>query len=351
MTEGLDVAEQMTGLERVRAALDFGEPDRVPVYPLMHFASAKVIGIKIKEYATSAERMAESLIAAYRRYGYDGVHPGSDVSIEGEAVGSKLRQPEDATAFLVEPILQDPSDLDKLKVPDPHKDGRMPVIVNATKICSERIGKEAFITPGMMGPWNCASQIRGVEQLMFDMYDRPDFVRKLLDFVEELLFEYGKALIDAGAMMVLLGEALCSPNFISPKQYRGIIVPYQKRIVKKLMDYGVKYTLMHICGNIHPIMEDIASTGCKVVDIDWQVDIRKMTKQLDRKAAARGNLNPSGSLLMGTPEDVMRESRKVIEEAAGWRGLILGSGCDIARDTPAENLSAMVEASKKYGRY
>jgi len=95
-------------------------------------------------------------------------------------------------------------------------------------------------------------------------------------------------------------------------------------------------------------MEDTIATGAKLIDIDWQVDIERMIKQIDRKIAARGNLNPAGNLLLGTPEDVMKEAEKVIKDAKGWEGLILGSGCDVARDTPPDNLKALVKASMKY---
>jgi len=339
---------EMSGRKRVEAALNFESVDRVPVYPLIHFATARVAGYKISEFATDGKKMAKSLISAYRTYGYDGVHPGVDVSVEGEAVGSKLRQPEDATAFLIDPVLKDPNDLEKLKVPDPYKDGRMPVIIEATKICDEEIGSEAFVSAWIMGPLNCASQIRGVEPLMLDMIERPQFVHKLLDFCVDVLTEFGGALVDAGALMINMGEAICSPNFISPRMYRDIVVPHQKKLVEKLKKKGASYTLLHICGDIHPILEYTLDTGASLLDIDWQVNIKRMINQIDNKIAARGNLNPAGTLLLGTPEEVMTECQKLIEDARGWNGFILGSGCDVARDTPPENIKAMVLASKKY---
>ncbi len=340
--------EEMTGKNRVEAAINFEEVDRVPVYPLNHFATARVAGYKISEFATDGKKMAKSLIAAYKMYGYDGVHPGVDVSVEGEAVGSKLRQPEDMTAFLVEPVLKEHGDLSKLEIPDPRKDGRMPVVVEATEICANEIGDEAFLSAWIMGPFNCASQIRGVEPLMLDIADNPRFVEELLSFCVDLLTEYGGALVDAGAVMINLGEALCSPNFISPKMYREIVVPHQKRLITNLKKRGASYTILHICGDIHPILEVNVATGASVLDIDWQIQIPRMIEQIDQKLAARGNLNPAGSLLLGSSDEVMKECKKLIDENRKWGGLILGSGCDVARDTPHENIKAMVAASKKY---
>ena len=107
----------------------------------------------------------------------------------------------------------------------------MPVIVGATQICAREAGKHAFIGPFMMGPLNCASQLRGVENLMTDTLDRPEFVDALLDFCTTFLIDFGKALIDAGADAVFLGEALCSPDMISPRFYTGTVVPRQQRLI------------------------------------------------------------------------------------------------------------------------
>jgi|Deesub1362A_J573_1020465.scaffolds.fasta_scaffold00145_58 MtaA/CmuA family methyltransferase len=341
--------EDMTSLERVQAALNFEEPDRVPVFPLIHFASSKIGGMKVKEFASDGEKMARALITAWKEFGYDGVHPGVDVVIEGEALGSVTVQPENATAYVKKPAIKEPEDLYKLDVPDPLRDGRMPVVVKATEICSKEIGNRVYIASWIMGPWNCASQTRGVEQLMFDIYDRPDFIKELLEFTTEVGFEYGRALIDAGANMVPMGEALCSPNFISPKHYKDLIVPYQKKLVKKLRDYGAEATLVHICGRIQPILGYFKSTGATAIDVDYMVDMKEAKEKSG--LAVRGNLNPAGVLLYGTPKDVEEECKRVIQIAGSGSGLILGSGCDVALETPPENIKAMVQAAEKFGRY
>jgi len=103
----------MNGLERIRKVLKFEDPDRVPVFPLVHFGTAHVGGVKIKKFATDAKTNADCLITACRVCGYDGVHPGVDVTIEGEAVGSRVECPEDNVPFVREPFLRS-ADIDRL---------------------------------------------------------------------------------------------------------------------------------------------------------------------------------------------------------------------------------------------
>jgi uroporphyrinogen decarboxylase len=345
---------EMNGLERIRKVLKHEQLDRVPVFPLVHFGTAHVGGAKIGEFSTDGKTNAHCLITAYRKCGYDGVHPGVDVTVEGEAVGSKVEYPEDNIPFVVESFLKTP-DLNKLEMPDPHKAGRMPMIIESTRICSEEIGQEAYICAVIMGPLNCASQIRGVESLMFDFIDRPEFVEEFLDFTTELEIRFGKALLEAGAHSFIIGEALCSPAFISPQFYRRFVVPRQKKLISALLDYGAESTILHICADTSSIMEDYAvKTGTTVVDLDWQVDMGWALNLPDMKkagVAVRGNLNPAGRLLSGTPKDVMNEAKGLIEKAGKEGRFILGSGCDINPDSLPANVRAMVEAAKQFGRY
>lgn len=344
----------MNGLERIRKVLKFEDPDRVPVFPLVHFGTAHVGGVKIKKFATDAKTNADCLITACRVCGYDGVHPGVDVTIEGEAVGSRVECPEDNVPSVREPFLRS-ADIDKLEMPDPYKAGRMPMVIESTEICAQEIGEKAYICSVIMGPMNCASQIRGVEQLMYDFADRPDFVEELLDFATELEIKFGKALIDAGAHSFIIGEALCSPAFVSPQLYKKYIVPRQKKLISALFDYGAESTILHICADTSPIMKDYAgNTGTNMVDLDWQVDMTAAKNLPSTKKAGvtvRGNLNPAGKLLTGTPEEVINECRVLIEKTAKGGRFILGSGCDVNPDSLPENLKAMVEASKRFGQY
>jgi len=344
----------MNGLERMRKVIAGETPDRVPVFPLVHFGTAHIGGVKIREYSTDAATNARCLIAAAKECGYDGIHPGVDVTVEGEAVGSRVDYPEDNIPFVVENFLKTP-DIDKLSMPDPKKSGRMPMIIESTRICAREVGQELYICPVIMGPMNCASQIRGVEPLMFDFMDRPEFAEALLDFSTEVEIMFGKALIDAGAHSLIIGEALCSPAFVSPKLYHDFIVPRQQKLTKALFDHGIESTFLHTCADISRIAEDYCvNSGTNAVDIDWQVDMKWLLNLPALKKAgttARGNLNPAGTLLTGTPEEVIEESRILIEQVKDTKKFMLCSGCDMnPRSLPA-NAKAMVEASKRYGRY
>jgi uroporphyrinogen decarboxylase len=86
----------MTGKERVLAAICMQETDRTPVFPITHYFTAGVKGVPISRFATNGDTMGSALIAGLERFEWDGINPGCDVAVEGEALGSTLDFPENA---------------------------------------------------------------------------------------------------------------------------------------------------------------------------------------------------------------------------------------------------------------
>jgi uroporphyrinogen decarboxylase len=345
----------MNGLTRIRSVLNGELPDRTPVFPLVHYGTSHAAGYTIKDFSTDAEINAQCLIHGYRTCGYDGVQPAVAVMVEGEAVGGKAEYPDDNVPFVKEVFLKTP-DMDLLEMPDPRSaTGAMPLIIESTRICAAEIGNEAYISPIIMGPLNSASQIRGVESLMFDFMDRTEFAEELLDFTTELGIRYGKALLDAGAHGIFIGEAICSPVFISPEWYRKYVLARQRQLIDALFDYGAHSIILHICEDTVPIMENYAvDTGASIIDLDWKVDVGKALASpalKDASTLVRGNLNPAAALFTGTPEQVLDASRRLIESVGKTHRFILGSGCTMNPDSLPERTQAMVAASERYGRF
>ena len=96
---------------------------------------------------------------------------------------------------------------------------------------------------------------------MMDFYDRPQFVEELLLFAVQMEIAFGKALIEAGADCLILGEALCSPAVLSPSFYRKFVVEKEKELIGALRRLGAKHVVLHICGNINKILPSCVETG------------------------------------------------------------------------------------------
>ena len=347
--------ETMTGRERIKAAVSFSDQDRIPVFPLVHWGTPGLFGISVENYAKNPEIQAKCLIDACKMFNYDGVNAGVDVIIEAEAHGGVTEFKKDSPPALKQnPLGNDKNKLKELKVLDPQTSGRMKVEIEACKIIVSEIGKEKFTHCWIMGPLNCASQLRGVHDTIMDFILDPDYLEELLDFSTDQILAYGIALARTGIDCIGIGEALASPNFNSPDHIYKYVWPRLKRLIEGLHEAGV-LTILHICGNLYPLLKlgeklgknIFKETGVDILDIDWQV---KMEDAINITGiSCRGNLDPASVLAMGSKEKVLEESKKIIMSAGYTKGLILGAGCDMSYYTPKENYSAMVQSVKEFG--
>jgi len=337
----------MTGLERVEGCFAGRQLDRQPILPMMHSALAVYAGVRIGDFFTDAGIMSRVLIDGYRRFGFDGVQLSLGVAAEPEAFGAQVDQPPDGGPILREHLLADVKHLDKLRGRDPCTGGRTPLFFEAVEKVAQQIGNEAFILATLRGPLVMASQLRGVEDVLIDMIERPALVEEILAFAVETTLNVARPTLAAGAQGVLLGEATCSPNFISPDFYRRLVWPHHKRLVAGLKEMGWRHVGLHVCGNIVPIIEDLIATGVDFFDVDYQVPAVKAVELVKNRVTLRGNLDPSSVFRFGTPDQVRSQTEALCRTVRGTRW-IMGSGCDIPAGTPAENLLAFTESIRNY---
>jgi MtaA/CmuA family methyltransferase len=337
----------MNSLQRFQAAISGQPADRPPVIPILHVAAAELIGATIGQLSTSPQVMADVGIAAYRHYGLDGLQLTLGVAAEASALGATILQPENSLPKVTKPSIHEPGDLSKLRVPDPWRDGLLPITLQATQIAARAVGAETCIISTIRGPMNIAGQIRGVQELMFDLIDRPDYADELLAFCTEVSLSYGKAIAASGAHVIAIGEALASPAFISPNYYRRLLHKLHGQLIAGLHAASSALTLLHICGDTRPILADIASTGVDIIDIDWQVSVKAARERVGNRVTLRGNLDPVEALYTGNPERVRELARIALAEAKEAGRFILSSGCDIPPGTPRANIQALAEAVRE----
>ena len=80
-------------------------------------------------------------------------------------------------------------------------------------------------------------------------------------------------------------------------------------------------------------------------------DLKELKRLYGKKIVLKGNLHTTDIMLRGSVDDVVRASKKAIDDAAEGGRFILSTGDQCGRDTPFENIHAMVETARTYGKY
>ncbi len=340
--------DEMTSLERVITAFSLGIPDRVPVFNVGG-ASKQVIGVRLLDMMLNPEIQAKAQLAAFKRLGHDSVSVGVDIAVEAEAMGCEIKFNEDAQPS-IQPLVTTLEDIDKLKIPDPARDGRMPINIQAARMLQDKLGDTVDISAWLAGPFSLSAEVRGEENFLRDLMRRPKFAQKILGVVNECQKIYGEAYLAEGIQTLCIPDPSASSSLISPRFFKSFALPYEKELISYLKSHGAR-VLLHICGDTTPILEDMAKSGANCLSIDQPPDLGDVKKRVGHKVCLHGNVSTVNTLLFGSPSDVEREARKCIMKAGHGGGYMLGSSCDFPLMTPLANIEAMVNAAKKYGRY
>lgn len=286
--------------------------------------------------------MAQAQIAAWKKYGYDGLHITTDNQIIAEAMGSELHFPYDEPPQYRRRVLRDGLDLSVLPEIDPEHAGRMPVILEATHQVREELGDRCFIKVNCdSGPFSAAAAMRGEEHLFLDLYDDEQGVFDLLEITTNAVVKYATAIAQHGAHAITFGDS--TAGLLSREQYKKFALPFAKHAIAEIKKQGLP-VFMHICGNVRNILDLMVQSGADVLEIDAFMTLDEAFAMTGRKVCIEGNIS-TNLLWQGTPEEVRTAAAACIQAAQG-HNLILSSGCEVPRQTPPANIHAMVEAAR-----
>lgn len=363
----------MNAKQRVRAAMRGEMPDRVPVFPVitdMH--TTYMYDIPLWQTAAFPRLKYDLLEMAVREYGFDGFEapPGIPymqdrklcVRVESgkrflyEDGLKKAELSDDNYPILVDPpkqpLIEDVRQAESRKyqkIEAMRKSGYISEVARLVK----RFGDDAYISSHAAGfTMNGLVNLRGSEQAMIDLYEEPELVHALFDNLCSEAVEIGKAIVDAGADCIYIGDAFSSCSLISPSQYKEFCLPYYKRFVQEMKPYGIDI-YMHICGNSSPLFEMMAESGVNAIEpLDplGGVTVADAKARVGKRVTLKGGVNTL-TLVNGSVEEVVEETKKCLNEGMEGGRFLLGSGDDIPRFAKRENILAMVETVHKYGVY
>lgn len=346
------MTEPLTSLDRTEKTLRGELPDRVPTDLHNFLVTARLMGVtSYPEFFRNGEAMAEGQIKAWQRFGHDVLIIENGTAALAEACGVQVTYLENSAPVALQPAIRSLDDVDKLQVPDPYKVPVLSENLKATRLVCEEVKDRAFVIGRAdQGPFSLAAELRGMSQFMLDLAEGDERVHALLEFAYQTFKRYALAQIEQGAHATSIGDSPSGPDVISPAMYRKYAWPYVKRLVEDLKGHNVRLAY-HICGRATPIIADMVATGAAILEIDQKADMHISKAAADGKSTLLGPIDPSGVLVHSSPEVVTEKCREAIEIMGRNGRFILGPGCAMPASTPDENIDALIEAAKKYGRY
>lgn len=334
----------MTLKERLLNALEGKKVDKVPVCSVTQTGIVELmdkVGAPWPEAHTDPELMAKLAIANHELSGLEAVRVPYCLTVLAEAMGcevnmgTKNRQP----SVTAHPY---PKDLEGLSMPENLLGTkRIPVVLEAIKIIKEKVGPDVAVIGGMEGPVTLASDLSSVKSFMKWSLKKPDLFGQILDFATEATIAYANAMVEAGADIISVADPVASPDLMSPDTFKSDL---ESRL-QKFSGNVNSVTVLHVCGNVNPILNYMADCGFEGVSVEEKIGSAKKAKEvIGNRARFVGNISSPFTLLPGPIDKIKAESKQALEDGVD----VLAPGCGIAPMTPLENIKAMVAARDEF---
>jgi uroporphyrinogen decarboxylase len=330
----------MTPKEVVKAAVGFREPDRLPLFISAKGVVRRQQGVTIEQlYHRPPEEQARSTMDIMRLHGGDLVTAGYDGTLAVKALGGNVAFRAGGSPDVLDPLIKDIADLDKIKPERIKEDYYYQVNYEVAKQLIALAGDEYFVSTGFWGPLTQAGLIFGTEPLMRKCLKDKNAVRALLDFCFELLKICSEDIIDLGAGIGSIADPTASKDMISRRVFEEFALPYLKKVCDWYASKNQLATL-HICGDITDRLDLMPETGADILSLDYKVSMKTAAEMLGDKMVIAGNADPVEVIMMGSAETVRNAYLKILEEVEGVP-YVLMAGCNIPSKTPLANLEAM----------
>ena len=347
---GLEIKkDELTAIEREKLLREGKEVDRIMCCLDTGETLAPLINTTLKEYYHSSEKMCQLEEYIYETFHSDGAGVSCTLRGMAEAMGAKVKYSDYNVAQIEKPALT-LDEVDHAKLVDIDKDGRLPIILEGVRLVKEKLGDKVPVSATVTGPFTIAAMAVGTEQLLIGTRKKPEKVKQLMEVIVENNNRYIKRLLDIG-VGIGFADPVSSTSLISVKQYKEFSLPYFQKNVDFIKKHGGGCGL-HICGTSRKLWEFLNETGIGCFGLDNVEDIEEAKEILGPHMSIQGNVPPVEVMRLGTPYDVLRSAKECIRKGFDSpNGYTLTSGCQMPVGTPEENMQALMDAARIFGRY
>jgi len=363
----------MDARERVALALSHKEPDHIPVD---YWATPEVNAKLMNHFGFSTlEEVLQHFDVDFRYIDgpkYTGPEPEvhADGSVEDHwgvprfrvkvSSGEKAGSYSEVSSYPLEKAVSIEEILDYPKWPSPDffdyecVRGQVEAAKRSGKVVifmGDRLNRCALLKPAMY--------LRGVEQILLDFMLNPGIAECIFQKITEFYLEYARRTFEAagdGIDIFMTGDdfgAQYGP-LISPDMWRDFIRSGFKAFIDLGKQYGYKVA-HHTCGSVKPIIPDFIECGLDILNpVQPEVenmDRRELKKMFGNRLCFHGAISIQKTMPFGTPEDIRSEVRERFETLGPNGGFIFCTAHNIQADTSIENIKALFDAYREFGKY
>jgi uroporphyrinogen decarboxylase len=376
----------MNHRERVLAALDHRETDRVP----LDMGSTIVTTLTRHAYQPLLEHLSlppdETPSISHRQM--DTVYPRADLlarydidcravylkgpwefettELPGDRFSDEYGLLWEKASFYYDVVgrpfadLERPSDLGDVQWPNPYDPGRLAGVREEARRLFEETDFLVVADIMCLGPFEGACFLRGYEQFCMDLYWNLDMAHAILDKVTETdiaLWDLFLQNVDGYVQVVAQGDDLGTQRgtWIKPEMYRELIWPYHKRLYDFIHSKTQAKVFMHSCGSVFDLIPDLIEAGVQILNpiqrSAARMDIATMKREFGRELCFwGGGIDVQQVLPYATHERIRDEVAYSIDTLGKDGGYVFCPAHNVQPDVSPDRIDVMYQAALDHRR-
>ncbi|HWI55405.1 MAG TPA: uroporphyrinogen decarboxylase, partial [Desulfobacteria bacterium] len=281
------------------------------------------------------------------RVGVDAAILFADILLPLDGMGINLAFAKNEGPVISNPV-RTAKDVENIRVIDAEE--ATPYVMEAIKLIRKELDGRVPLIGFSGAPFTIASYIiegggsKEYKNCKTMMFRAPEVWHSLMEKISEVLLRYLKAQIKAGAQAVQMFDSWVGA--LAPDDYAAYVLPYSKFVLDGLKNENVP--VIHFANNASSMLELVTQAGGDVIGVDWRINLDVAWKRIGYDKAIQGNLDPF--TLFGSPNVIEEKVKRLLALAENRPGHIFNLGHGINKETPVENVIALVEAVHKYSR-
>ena len=204
--------------------------------------------------------------------------------------------------------------------------------------------------------------IRDVEEWYISTATRRDYVYKVFERQCEIGLQNLEKIFSVVGNKVtavfVTGTDFGAQNgpFISPRAYRDLFKPFHKQVNDWIHRHTAWKSFIHSCGSVRALIPDFLDAGFDILNPVQCSAAGMAPAELKSEFGGRvtfwgGGVDTQRTLPFGTPEDVRREVRERLKIFGSGGGFVFNTTHNVQARVPIENVLAMYETVREFGRY
>jgi uroporphyrinogen-III decarboxylase len=393
----------MNSRERVAAAMNHNEPDRVPVMcqlALGHYFLN--CDYNPSDIWFDSETFATALVELQQRYRFDGIlvnlpgrpnnwkdylrsykqagneehltwkngletvvpfndnpqsyHPGQAKLERADYLSVDVSNPE---TYRLSGYVWNTWHAPDLWYIDPHADLTDPAVYppwfTSALWKARQLAPVISIHVEVFSPFTHLMELFGYEHALMALVDAPDKCHTALDIFTNMVLAqikvYGSCKPDA----ILISSAFAGAGFISREMYKEFVAPYEDRLYKSIANHSVK-SYVHTCGAIGDRLDLMSETSVDGIDtLDppplGTVNFEEAKSKYGDRFFFKGNLDAVNEMLGADDETFEQAVKERIRIGKPGSGYILSSACSVAPHVRPDRLKRLTELAERFGQY